>query len=137
VSSARITLLVIYTEQLESCREFYAGLGLDLVREQHGAGPVHYAAELSGGLVLELYPGRPDRTTGRLRLGLVVAASPLLPVGRHERSDPDGRVVVVDAVDVAEDRSQAADQLPGGLGGASAGTSAAAIRLQRTSAEFG
>jgi hypothetical protein len=58
-------------------------------------------------------------------------------VGRHERSDPDGRVVVVDAVDVAEDRSQAAHQLPGGMGGASAGTSAAAIRLQRTSAEFG
>lgn len=65
------TLLVIYTQQLDACWEFYTGLGLPLVREQHDNGPVHYAAELGGGLVLELYPAAsPERATGRLRIGL-------------------------------------------------------------------
>jgi catechol 2,3-dioxygenase-like lactoylglutathione lyase family enzyme len=93
----RVTLLVLYTERLDECREFYSGLGLAFVREQHGSGPVHHAAELADGLVLELYPGRPERTTGRLRLGLSVPASDRLPAGDHRFTDPDGRVVVVTA----------------------------------------
>lgn len=93
-AAARGTLLVVYTERLDACREFYAGLGLDLVREQHGAGPIHYAVELADGLVLELYPGRPDRVTGRLRLGFTVPVSDRLDAGEHRLADPDGRVVV-------------------------------------------
>jgi catechol 2,3-dioxygenase-like lactoylglutathione lyase family enzyme len=108
VRSSRLSLLVFYTERLEECRQFYTGLGLELVREQHGVGPVHYAAELPGGLVLELYPGRTDATTGRLRLGLVVAATSALPVGEHRLSDPDDRVVVAEAVELAEGRCTAA-----------------------------
>ncbi len=60
-------LLVLYTERLEACRAFYAGLGLALVAEQHGAGPAHWSARLGPGCVLALYPagGRPP--TGSLR----------------------------------------------------------------------
>lgn len=90
-------MLVIYTEQLDACHRFYAGLGLSFVHEQHGAGPAHYAAELRDGLVIELYPGKPERTTGQLRLGLRTPASDALPVGAHKLTDPDGRVVVVEA----------------------------------------
>jgi catechol 2,3-dioxygenase-like lactoylglutathione lyase family enzyme len=89
---------VLYSERVEACRDFYASLGLDLLREQHGGGPVHYAAELPDGLVLEIYPGSPGRSTGRLRLGLVVPATAQLPKGEHKVTDPDGRVVVVNAV---------------------------------------
>ena len=96
--AASASLLVLYTERLDECVDFYTGLGLPLRREQHGAGPVHHAAELDGGLVLELYPGRPDRTTGRLRLGFRVPAGPGLAAGPHRLTDPDGRVVVGEAI---------------------------------------
>lgn len=94
----RASLLVVYTERLDACRDFYSDLGLDLVREQHGTGPVHYAVELAAGLVMELYPGASERTTGRLRLGLEVSASTRLPAGKHHLTDPDGRTVAVTAV---------------------------------------
>ncbi|MGQ0479730.1 MAG: VOC family protein [Pseudonocardia sp.] len=79
---------------MEACREFYAEVGLPLVREQHGTGPVHFAAELPGGLVLELYPGQPGRTTERLRLGFTVGGGQRVP-GTHTLTDPDGRTVVI------------------------------------------
>ncbi|OPC80098.1 guanosine polyphosphate pyrophosphohydrolase [Embleya scabrispora] len=87
-------LIVVYTSRLDACREFYASLGLVLVRERHGSGPEHYAATLDDGTVVELYPARPDRLTGYLRLGLVLVDSPL-PRGRHLLTDPDGRSVDV------------------------------------------
>ncbi|WP_028933190.1 guanosine polyphosphate pyrophosphohydrolase [Pseudonocardia spinosispora] len=93
------TLLVIYTESLDQCRAFYQGLGLCFVGEQHGAGPRHWAAVLAGGMVLELYPATTDRVTRHVRLGFSVPASapdPPLPVGRHLRTDPDGRTVEVE-----------------------------------------
>lgn len=101
--TAVLTLLVVYTERLEACREFYAGVGLSLVREQHGSGPVHYSVTLQTGTIIEFYPGRPDRSTGRLRLALRVAdatSADKLPPGEHVLQDPDGRTVVVQ---VAED----------------------------------
>lgn len=92
----RTTLLVIYTERLEDCRAFYAGVGLDFAQEQHGGGPQHYAAVLEDGSVLELYPAGRRGPTGYLRLGLALAADsslqPLAP-GRHTLYDPDGRAV--------------------------------------------
>jgi catechol 2,3-dioxygenase-like lactoylglutathione lyase family enzyme len=97
----RVTLLVLYTSQLEECRAFYAGLGLDFVAEQHGQGPRHHAAVLADGTVLELYPARPGRLTGALRLGLAVdgaAADPPLDAGHHQLIDPDGRVVEIHAL---------------------------------------
>ncbi|MGW6984738.1 hypothetical protein ACWGE1_35680 [Streptomyces sp. NPDC054932] len=92
-----LELAVIYTNRLDACRDFYRGIGLDLVPEQHGNGPEHYAATLAGGGVLELYEatGRPE--TGYLRLGLTGPpnGAGFLPPGRHTLSDPDGRTVVL------------------------------------------
>ncbi|MCM2393177.1 VOC family protein [Streptomyces albipurpureus] len=76
----RSTTLVIYTHDLEGCRDFYAGFGLPLVREKHGSGPVHYAAESADGFVFEVYPAKDQQPTGRARLGFSVPAGPL-PVG--------------------------------------------------------
>ncbi|GAA2787117.1 VOC family protein [Saccharopolyspora taberi] len=89
-------LLVVYTDRLEQCREFYAGLGLEFVAEQHGSGPEHYAATLPGGLVIELYPTSTRRPVSSNRLGFSVslAAADLAP-GRHVLTDPDGRAVEV------------------------------------------
>lgn len=95
-----MTLLVLYTPQLEECRRFYGDLGLVFTAERHGLGPEHYAAELADGTVLELYPARPGHRTDALRLGLAVdgsAARPPLPPGRHQRVDPDGRAVEIEA----------------------------------------
>ncbi|MFI1654907.1 VOC family protein [Streptomyces sp. NPDC020472] len=66
-------LIVLCTGRLDGCRDFCSGLGLTLVREQHGSGLERYAATLAHGAVLEPYPtGRP--ATGRLRLGLTTPA---------------------------------------------------------------
>lgn len=94
----RASLLVLYTPRPDECRAFYQGLGLRFVRERHGAGPEHHAATLADGLVLELYPATPRRTTGALRLGFTVPAhrtDPPLEPGRHTFTDPDGRPVDV------------------------------------------
>ncbi|WP_017599891.1 VOC family protein [Nocardiopsis lucentensis] len=98
-SSARITLLVLYTERVEECRDFYSALGLRFELEQHGRGPRHHAAVLDDGTVFEIYPVR-DRPTGTVRLGVSVdgaSARPPLAPGRHVLTDPDGRKVDVQA----------------------------------------
>jgi catechol 2,3-dioxygenase-like lactoylglutathione lyase family enzyme len=99
-SSARATLLVLYSARLEECRRFYSDLGLSFTAEQHGQGPQHYAAVLADGVVFELYPATSDRESGALRLGFTVtgaAATPPLGPGRHRLTDPDGRTVEVHA----------------------------------------
>ncbi|ANW22376.1 VOC family protein [Streptomyces clavuligerus] len=88
-------LIVIYTDQLEACRDFYSRLGLDLQREQHGTGPEHYAAELDGGTVFELYPAGRRPATGYLRLGLTGTGRSGHAPGRSTLTDPDGRTVVL------------------------------------------
>ena len=95
-SSIRTTLLVLYSPRLEECRRFYGDLGLRFATEQHGQGPRHYAATLADGTVFEIYPARPGRETGALRLGLTItgaAATPPLAPGRHLIEDPDGRTI--------------------------------------------
>lgn len=90
------SLIVIYTDRLDGCRAFYAGLGLTFTKERHGAGPEHYAALLDG-TVFELYPADGRRpATGSLRLGFTVPAGSTalaFAPGRHVLTDPDGRVV--------------------------------------------
>lgn len=86
--------LVLYSPDPVACMDFYEGLGLRFVRERHGAGPEHWAAELTGGLVLELYPAPAGAATVPLRLGVGVGADECgLAPGRHLLRDPDGRVV--------------------------------------------
>lgn len=91
----RVQLVVLYTERLAACRDFYAGLGLPLVPERHGEGPEHYAAVLADDVVFELYPASPARpVTGSLRLGLALSAeNTSMPAGRQLLTDPDGRTV--------------------------------------------
>ncbi|KRD06178.1 MULTISPECIES: hypothetical protein [unclassified Streptomyces] len=93
---ARVTLLVLYSPELEECRRFYEDLGLVFTAERHGQGPEHYAAVLADGAVFELYPSRAGRQTDVLRLGLAVdgrSATPPLTPGHHLLTDPDGRTV--------------------------------------------
>jgi lactoylglutathione lyase len=94
-------LLVLYVADLEASRRFYSLLGLDLAREQHGRGPVHYSAEL-GGTVLELYPARdvlpPTRTRLLLRVDDPSAVAKMLreagfDVALTVAEDPDGNAV--------------------------------------------
>ncbi|RCG20995.1 glyoxalase/bleomycin resistance/dioxygenase family protein [Sphaerisporangium album] len=94
---ARASLLVIYSTRAEECRDFYEELGLGFREERHGGGHEHVAAELPGGLVLEIYPATAERATGFLRIGFDLDgdASPGLPRGRHVLVDPDGRKVEV------------------------------------------
>jgi transcriptional regulator with XRE-family HTH domain len=68
-SSTRMTLLVLRVADLEVSRAFYAGLGLELVAEQHGNGPLHYSCTMEQ-TVMELYPctERSPRSS-RLRFG--------------------------------------------------------------------
>jgi catechol 2,3-dioxygenase-like lactoylglutathione lyase family enzyme len=102
--SVSIDLLVLYVADIEASRGFYELLGLEFVREKHGDGPVHYAAELPGGMVLELYPA-PTGVVSRVRIGLTVpdqdaAVARLRAAGATvKRSDlaidPDGNRVLI------------------------------------------
>ena len=99
-TTIRVTLLVLYSPQLEECRSFYSDLGPGFTAEQHGQGPRHYAAVLADGGVFEIYLARPDRQTGALRLGLAIngdTATPRLAPRRHLLTDPDGRNVEIHA----------------------------------------
>jgi len=101
-NTGRVSLLVLYSPQLEECRRFYSSLGLVFSAEHHGDGPDHYAAVLGDGTVFELYPAPLGRTTGALRLGLEVdgvAAALSLAPGRHVVKDPDGRTVELQVSD--------------------------------------
>src|SRR5699024_11866840 len=76
--SSAITLMVIYSEQMEECRSFYSRLGLHFEQEKHGTGPEHYAAVLGDGAVLEIYPAN-GKPTGRARIGLSLPGSRMVP----------------------------------------------------------
>ena len=47
---------VLYSSNSDAVKKFYETLGLSFVQEQHGRGPVHYAAQLKHNAVLEIYP---------------------------------------------------------------------------------
>jgi catechol 2,3-dioxygenase-like lactoylglutathione lyase family enzyme len=105
------TLIVLRCADLTRSRQFYEAIGLSFVEEQHGRGPVHYAATLDSGLVLELYPatrtGQPEGgAVGDVRLGFSVdsATAVVAELQRHGFdvpspgsaptivvADPDGR----------------------------------------------
>lgn len=46
---------VLYVADVERMKTFFEALGLVFKKEQHGAGPEHYACERDG-RVLEIYP---------------------------------------------------------------------------------
>jgi len=98
----RVTLIVLYVNDIQACRFFYENLGLDFVVERHEEGPEHLAAVLADGGVLEIYPSGRRGPTGRLRVGLTVPHGLLkdrrLTVGTHLLRDPDNRTVEVTVV---------------------------------------
>jgi transcriptional regulator with XRE-family HTH domain len=70
LSAARLNLLVLRVADLENSRSFYAHLGLDLIAEKHGTGPLHYSCVMEE-TVLEIYPRAvADAGGGHLRFGL-------------------------------------------------------------------
>lgn len=96
-----LSLLVLRCQDIEKSKEFYSTLGMEFKREQHGAGPEHYAYERNG-FVLELYPGKPDNTRlGFKVLNLENAIAELTARGHEVKQtskralakDPDGRTV--------------------------------------------
>ena len=103
----RVSLIVIRAADIEATRRFYELIGAHFTPEQHGRGPLHYAAEL-GEVVFEIYPlgDRPPTTSVRLgfRVPSVVAVvTALRDIGVECRlsaeadhavvTDPDGHRV--------------------------------------------
>lgn len=83
MSAICLSLVVLRCDDIELGARFYTALGLEMVREQHEGGPVHYAAQV-GRTVLELYPAAAQ--PARSRIGLMVddpeeAAARALAVG--------------------------------------------------------
>lgn len=73
MSNVELSLLVLKTRQVEALRKMYGTLGIDLVEERHGKGPVHYSGR-AGDLVFEIYPLPDDDSVvdTTTRLGFVV-----------------------------------------------------------------
>ena len=51
-----LALLVLRAGNMEASLSFYRAVGLSLVEEKHGSGPLHYSCQFEG-TVLEIYPG--------------------------------------------------------------------------------
>ncbi len=60
MKNVAFALLVIRAVDIDISAAFYRALGIDLVQEQHGAGPEHYASVL-GDTVFEIYPRKADQ----------------------------------------------------------------------------
>lgn len=84
----KLNLLVLRCRDIQASKQFYEGLGMQFVQEQHGNGPAHFAAECDG-MVFELYPLKPSEAADNIRLGFQTDTV-------RERilvTDPDGRKV--------------------------------------------
>lgn len=93
-----ISYLVLYcADPAASAGWFTDSLGLRFTREQHGANrPVHYAATLDDGTVLELYPTG-TRPVTRTRIGITVRDTFGVAPAPTAISDPDGNTIEVRA----------------------------------------
>lgn len=68
-----LNLLVIKVQDMTKLVDFYSLLDLEFIEEQHGKGPVHFAAEMKDGSVFEIYPAdTAEKTTQNVRLGFAV-----------------------------------------------------------------
>lgn len=56
-SASRLNLIVIRSVDPSRAVSFYQMLGMTFQEEQHGSGPVHWAADING-IVLEIYPAK-------------------------------------------------------------------------------
>lgn len=72
MTSPRLNLIVIRSLDAVRLVAFYQMLGISFEEEQHGRGPVHWAADLDG-LVLEIYPAKTlDEVNKAIRLGFEI-----------------------------------------------------------------
>ena len=72
-SQKMLNLLVIWSQEPTNLVKFYNLLGVNLQPEQHGNGPLHYAAQLSGNTIFEIYPAASaEKVTQNIRLGFDV-----------------------------------------------------------------
>jgi len=106
-------LLVLRTSSPDKLREFYECLGLSFDQEQHGKGPIHFAAAM-GDAIVEIYPLNSDVAipNTEMRLGFAVSDLDLVIAALRARStsfrsearstpwgtraivhDPDGRTI--------------------------------------------
>ncbi len=104
--------LMLCTEKMDLVAAFYTAVGVDLVQEQHGQGPVHFS--FKGDMCVEIYPPRVpadaafvlridvedvEQTVKRLKStftyeGMMVSEPEALKTGKKSiLRDPDGRVV--------------------------------------------
>lgn len=68
-----LNLVVLRSPDMARAAAFYSRLGLQFSQHRHGSGPEHFAAELSGGGVFELYPLASDgASTAGTRIGFRV-----------------------------------------------------------------
>lgn len=111
--------LVLFTSDVDAAVRFYRAVGVPLAEEDHGEGPVHFAAEL-GDVHFALYPApHPGRAPARRSAGAsfagvyveslddalhevdaldapVLTGHEVMPWGcRFVAEDPDGRAVEV------------------------------------------
>ncbi len=56
MSNIALNLVVLRSPDIARAAAFYSRLGFRFARHRHGSGPEHFAAELPGGGVFELYP---------------------------------------------------------------------------------
>ena len=66
-----LKLLVLRCANIDKAKQFYQILGFNFVKEKHGKGVEHYAAE-NNGFVLELYPLALNQSPDTSRLGFIV-----------------------------------------------------------------
>lgn len=85
----KLNLLVLRCRDIDVSRGFYEQLGLVFEREQHGSGPVHYAAVFAG-MVFELYSLKEGEPADRSRLGFAVN----LETDLRESLDDAGMAIV-------------------------------------------
>jgi predicted enzyme related to lactoylglutathione lyase len=107
----KLKLLVLQSPRMAIVRDFYTQFGLVFVEEQHGNGPVHFAAPF-GEAVLEIYPlseGNVADTTTRLGFSVadmtdvfasIQSYGEIVSAPKHTQwgargvvRDPDGRTV--------------------------------------------
>jgi len=72
MSNIVLNLVVLRSPDLARAAAFYTRLGLQFRQHRHGSGPEHFAAELPGGGVFELYPVTEGASTLGTRIGFRV-----------------------------------------------------------------
>jgi lactoylglutathione lyase len=68
-----LNLLVLRAADMAALVQFYAALGIEFNKEQHGSGPEHYSGK-AGGALLEIYPIGSGAATTAARLGFTVSS---------------------------------------------------------------